>query len=91
MLVSYSTNEVEGAVVVDVLMNNIYCTSHGGKTTVRAAEWRDTEGVGGFQITMIYTHTHTLPQSHSVSSLPSLYALTERATGCTHRDTASFS
>lgn len=74
-------------------MNNMYCTSHGCKTTVRAAEWRDTEGVGGYS-DHNDTHTHTQPQSHSASSIHSFTdtcALTGRVRDCTQRDTASFS
>lgn len=40
-------------------MNNIYCTSHGCKTTVRAVEWRDTGGVGYSDHNDIHTHSHS--------------------------------
>lgn len=75
MLVSNSTNEVEDAVVVDVLIEHILWG--GCKITVRAAGCRDTEGVGGYSDhNDVHTHTH----SHSVSSFHSstfTYALTE--------------
>lgn len=77
MLVSNSTNEVEDAVVVDVLIEHILWG--GCKITVRAAGCRDTEvgEWGGYSDhNDVHTHTH----SHSVSSFHSstfTYALTE--------------
>lgn len=41
-------------------MNHIYCSSHGCKTNVRAAEWRDTEvGLEGGYLDHNDIHTHT--------------------------------
>lgn len=61
-----------------------------GETIVRAAEWRDTEGVGDISN---HNETHTLT-SYSLTlshSLTSTSTLTGRVTDCTHGDTASFS
>jgi len=54
------------------LMNHIYCTSHGCKTKVRAAEWRDTERVRGRYPDHNDKHTHTHTVSHPVT-LPLLH------------------
>lgn len=70
-------------------MNNKYRMSHGCKTTVRAAEWRDTEGVGGYSDhndihTLAHIHSHSVSSFHSFTSMQLEIDLQVAHTGILH-------